>query len=172
LSFKLNLEGYEKTIDKLRKLDNEVAQDVDEEIGKGLRKMEKTMKVLAPVNDGLLKSNIQVVQNGLLNWEIGSYAPYSAYMEFGTKKKFDSVTGYEKLAEAAKGKGSGTYKEFLRSLERWVEKKISKKNAKSIAFLIAKKIIVDGVRGNHFFTRGIEAHRPQMIKDIKNALKG
>jgi hypothetical protein len=172
LSFKLDLEGYEKTINELRKLDNKISQDVDDEIGKSLRNMEKTMKTLAPVNDGHLKSNIQVVQNGLLEWEIGCYVPYAAYMEFGTKKKYDPVTGYEKLAEAAKGKGTGNYREFLKSLERWVEKKISKKNAKGIAFAIARKIIVDGVKGNHFFTRGIEAHRGQMIKNIKYSLKG
>ena len=170
MSFKLQLNGLEETIKKLQRIESEVSDDVDNEIGAGLREMEKTMKALVPVNDGILKNNIGITRYGKMDWAIGAYSPYAAYMEFGTKKKFDPVTGYEELAAAAKGKGNGTYKEFLKSLERWVYKKVSKKNAKSIAYAIAKKIIVDGVKGNHYFTRSIEAYKPKMIENIRKAI--
>lgn len=172
MSFSLKLEGIDDTLKKLQKLDDEIKNEVDLAIGESVVEMERSAKRFAPVNDGFLKSEISTIRIAPMTYELVSAAPYSAYMEFGTKKKFDSVTGYEKLAEAAKGKGSGTYKNFLESLTRWVEKKIGKKNAKNIAFLIARSIIVNGVKGNHYFTRGIEAHKKKMIDRIKKIVEG
>lgn len=172
MSFKIDLVGMEDTLNKLRKLDTEISRDVDAEIGASVLDMERSAKQFAPVNDGLLRSSISTSKVDKMTYELVSAAPYSAFMEFGTKKKFDSVTGYEKLAEAAKGKGGGSYKQFLDSLTRWVEKKIGKKNARGIAWVIARSILVNGVKGNHYFTRGIEAHKRKMLDRIKKIVEG
>ena len=117
-----------------------------------------------------------------MEWEIVSDAPYSAYMEFGTKGKFENVRGFEELASSAKGKGSGSFHDLYIAILEWVKrKKIVKANRKkgtkedlekSAAWNIAMSIAKNGVEATHFFTRGIEGVKPAMMRNLKKIVEG
>jgi len=80
----LNKSDFNKLQGKLTKLKSIDKTLLSTEIGKGVLNMSKDMKKIAPVDTGNLRGNIKaVVKNKQA--EIRSDAPYSGYVEFGSK---------------------------------------------------------------------------------------
>jgi hypothetical protein len=118
LSFRLKLDGFQETLNKLEKMDNEVSEQVDTEIGQSLVQMQQEMIRIAPVGrSGFLKNHIKLEQKGKLNWTLGAYMPYSAYLNWGTITRVKVTSFWSNYAALFKGKGirktGGIYPTFF-----------------------------------------------------------
>lgn len=117
MSFSLKLEGVDEAINKLRKLDNEIAQDVDKEIGMSVVDMHNSMTRIVPVDNGFLKNSIKYERKGLMHWVIGAYMPYAAYLNWGTINRVRVTAFWSNYAALFKGKGirksGGIYPTFF-----------------------------------------------------------
>jgi hypothetical protein len=105
MSFKLELNGLQETLRKLEKLDDEIAKDVDAEIGASLNEWAGMMKQQVRVDKGFLKNSIQVEKKGLLRWVLGAYMPYAAYLNWGTITRVKVSSFWSNYAAMFKGKG-------------------------------------------------------------------
>jgi hypothetical protein len=105
MSFKLELKGLQETLRKLEKLDDEIAKDVDAEIGASLNEWAGMMKQQVRVDKGFLKNSIQVEKKGLLKWVLGAYMPYAAYLNWGTVTRVKVSSFWANYAAMFKGKG-------------------------------------------------------------------
>ena len=80
----LNKSDYDKLQAKLAKLKGIDKMALSTEISKGALGIARDMKKVAPVDTGNLRKNIKAVVNNK-QAEIRSDAPYSGYVEFGSK---------------------------------------------------------------------------------------
>lgn len=177
----MDLKGYQQVVDQLSKLPNEKRQEADNIVGSYFRDMERQAKRQAPIDMGQLRNQISVANPAPLKWEFISAAPYSGYVNFGTKKKYQPVQGYEDMASQLKGTGTGTFDELLKKIKLWVKRKglvtgrdRNKTQAQRIeeaAFLIAMKIARNGVSARPFYTDAVEAFRVKMFDALKKAFK-
>lgn len=103
--FTLELDGLQETLNRLRDAGGEIAEEVDLEIEAGVRGMEKSAKLLAPVDTGRLRSSISASRVAFLTWELVAQTNYAAYVEFGTGALVDVPAGLESYALQFKGNG-------------------------------------------------------------------
>jgi HK97 gp10 family phage protein len=103
--FTIELDGLEKTISKLKKVDNEVADMVDEVLENAVLQIAGVARQLAPVDLGKLRASIQSGPVAKLSWEVVASAKYAPYIEFGTGGLVDVPKGLESYALQFKGKG-------------------------------------------------------------------
>lgn len=142
----------------------------------------------APVDQARLRQGITVNKKGQLSFEIVSSAKYSAYIEFGTKKRFTPIAGVD--SSQFKGKGdSGDYFDFLNAILDWVKRKgiasrFSVKTRKQLkhtksdddrlvetAQAIANSIIRHGIKAHPFFFKQYALAEKEMNLFIDEALK-
>ena len=102
--FTLELDGLQETLNRLREAGGEIAEEVDLELEAGVRAMEKSAKLLAPVDTGKLRSSISASRVAFLTWELVAQTNYAAYVEFGTGDFVDIPAGLESYAKNFIGK--------------------------------------------------------------------
>ena len=127
-------------------------------------------KQRAPVNFGQLRLSIQNTTATIqLNRSlIFSNAPYSAFVEFGTGSKVKVPPGFEKLASEFKGKGGGSFDDFLDNIRDWCKKKgIDEK----LAYPIAVSILRTGIKPQPYFIPaylvGVASYAKKLSKSIE-----
>lgn len=105
----IELEGLQATINKLSKVDNEVAKNVDEILENAALNIAGIANRIAPVfkgkGGGNLRGSIQPGPVAKLTWEVVASAHYAPYIEFGTGGLVDIPKGLEQYALQFKGKG-------------------------------------------------------------------
>ena len=127
-------------------------------------------KQRAPVNFGQLRLSIAKTDATIqLNRSlIFSNAPYSAFVEFGTGSKVKVPPGFEKLASEFKGKGGGSFDDFLDNIRDWCKKKgIDEK----LAYPIAVSILRTGIKPQPYFIPaylvGVASYAKKLSKSIE-----
>lgn len=183
--FVIKVEGLQQTIAKLdpAKYHEKIQQSFDKF---GFR-VETEAKQLAPVDEGHLRSAI-FFESGVMSVIVGCSVEYAAYLEFGTRSFAAEYVAtlpatWQELAATAKGKGGGTFEEFVRVLTEWVMRKgiaatltksggASKSaaaltNQRQVAYLIARSILIKGIRPHPFLYPAVEKWTPQLSKDLK-----
>ena len=147
----------------------------------------------APADEGKLRNSINSVYNASnMTVTITAASDYAAYMEFGTRKFAAQYVAtlpqdWKTYAATFKGKGGGNFDAFLKAIMEWVRRKgigglqtksgnVSKSKdslaaQKSAAYLIAMKILREGVRPQPFLRPAVVAHTPKLISDIKKIFK-
>lgn len=184
--FKLRITGVNELIAKLdpKKYEAQVQQSFD----KFGFNTETEAKVLAPVDEGHLRSAIYF-KSLTLGAEIGCNVDYAAYLEFGTRRFAAEYVSslpatWQELAGTFKGKGGGSFEEFVKVLTEWVIRKgfaaiktasgNNSKSASSIAaqhqaaYLIARSILIKGIRPHPFLYPAVQKWTPQLLKDLKD----
>ncbi len=138
-------------------------------------------------NTGQLASSIHKGVQGMTA-SIVVTADYAAYIEFGTRKFAAAYVAtlpqdWSTYAATFKGKGGGTFAQFLAAILKWVEdrgigglqtksgnvskSKDSKAAQKQAAYLIALSILRNGIRPQPFLFPAVKKHTPVLITDIK-----
>jgi hypothetical protein len=144
-----------KDIERLSKEAPEVSRSVRiSKITEAVNLLERAISMLTPIGAGPthLRSTIfnRVDMYGeTISGTIGTPAIYGEAVEYGTKPHFPPVA----------------------PIQHWVERKlgISGKDAKTVAFLIARKISKHGTKGAHMFEKGFadnEARIRRMLESI------
>ena len=94
--FKAEIKGLDQTLRRIEAYSKELADDVDLELNKAAKLMADTAKVMAPVGKtAFLGEFISADISVRFDKRVTAYAPYAAYVEFGTGiNVFKSKTGF------------------------------------------------------------------------------
>ena len=176
-SITIDIKGMSEALGKFDKYGKTVQAEIKDEVGASALKIYSDAKRLAPVNLGTLRNTIFIesvspAANKFM-FTIGAKARYAPYIEFGTGGKVSIPAGYESYASQFKTKTGGTFKEMVKALMEWVEKKGigSGKNSKSVAYIIALSILRKGLRPQPFLIPAFEQERPKLKSRILNIIK-
>lgn len=130
-------------------------------------------KTFAPKDEGILARSINFDPANDYTVFLNVNVDYAAYVEFGTKKFAASyVSGlprdWQAFAAQFKGKGNGTFKQFVLRLTLWA-KRTGKIPVES-AYVTALKILREGVKAQPYLYPAVNNNLPQLIKDLNNAV--
>ena len=173
----IDIKGMSEALGKFDKYSKKVQAEIKDEVGASALKIYSDAKKLAPVNLGTLRNTIFIeavspAPNQFM-FTIGASARYAPYIEFGTGGKVSIPKGYESYASQFKTKTGGTFKEMVKALMMWVEKKgiASGKQTKSVAYMIALSILRKGLRPQPFLIPAFEQERPKLKLRIEKTIK-
>jgi HK97 gp10 family phage protein len=185
----LKINGMDKLFNDLNKLSEKIKTEVALEMNASALNIQNNAKKNAPVNFGVLRNSIELVEElggGKLIYTVGSKLSYAPYIEFGTGGKVTIPNGYENFARQFKGKQGGTFQQMLNALVEWVKrkglvgtysvktqkrtgnKKIQSKQNESAAYAIAISILKKGLRPQPFLIPAYEQEIPKLKEKIKN----
>ena len=173
----IDIKGMTEALGKFDKYGKKVQAEIKDEVGASALKIQSDAKKLAPVNLGTLRNTIYLVEQSVSQskfmFSVGASARYAPYIEFGTGGKVSIPAGYETYASQFKTKTGGTFKEMVKALTEWVEKKGigGGKNSKSVAYMIALSILRKGLRPQPFLIPAFEQERPKLKSRILNIIK-
>ena len=172
MAFYVNLRGLKGVEDALNNLNSKVKNDVGNEINASALKILTDSKRAAPVNFGQLRNQIALVQDGDLTFRVEAKASYSAYVEFGTGPQTSVPADFQSYAQQFKGREGGKFKDMVEALTLWVKRKGigSGRNEKSVAYLIARSILLKGMRPQPFLIPSYETEKPKLIQRLKKLL--
>lgn len=176
-SITIDIKGMSEALNKFDKYGKLVQAEIKDEVNASALKIQLDAKKLAPVNLGMLRNSIYLVEQSISQhkflYTVGAGAKYAPYIEFGTGGKVSIPTGYESYASSFKAKTGGTFKEMLKALIMWVEKKgiASGKQSKSVAYMIAISILRKGLRPQPFLIPAFEQEKPKLKLRIEKTIK-
>jgi len=189
MSVTLSISGIDNLKNDLGKLNRAVANEISAEISASALNIEKNAKRLAPVNLGTLRRSINAKRIDKLTYSVSASASYAPYIEFGTGGKVSIPVGYESYAATFKGKGQGTYYDFLMAIVEWIKRKGIKAGTYSVktkrrlgnkatkfnedvamAERIAYSILKKGIRAQPFLIPAFQQEIPQLFIRIKKLL--
>jgi|GEM_PF-3062647 len=106
----LDLKGFNEVMSNLEKMDDNLKKEVSATLEMGAQLFVRNAKRDAPVDHGVLRNGISYFPVAPLSFNVTSNASYSAYMEWGTIKKFVPPNDESELAYAALFRGRGIRK--------------------------------------------------------------
>jgi HK97 gp10 family phage protein len=172
-----NIVGFDKVMENLNKFSKQTRADIKDEVAASALKIQSDAKRLAPVNLGTLRQSIyldsEIKSDYQYKFTIGSSVRYAPYIEFGTGGKVSIPKGFETYAGQFKTKSGGTFKEMLKALTEWVQKKgiANGKQSKSVAYMIAISILRKGLRPHPFLIPAFEQEKIKLKATIQNVIK-
>lgn len=150
------------------------------------------MKRLAPKNESKLVNSINTkIDLDQMILHVGAYIEYAAYLEFGTKSFAAAYVAslpedWQAFAAEHKGGDGGTFDDLLIAIIKWVMSKgIAETPTKSgnasqskdalheqynAAYLIALKIVRNGIKAQPYFYPAFEKNKLELIENLKAAL--
>lgn len=192
----IRVEGLEKIKQKYKSIPQETKTRMDHELHSLATDYESKAVQAVPVNIGMLKQGITSAKLGEMHYEVVSHAPYSAYVEFGTKTKVKIPFELSAYAAQFRGKGTGNLDDFFKVLTEWVKLKgiaaqwskwgqfhrITRKRTKvsevfrineneKIAKIIMIKILMYGIEAQPFFFPHLPWARTEVQTRSKQVLK-
>lgn len=187
---KVNLIGFKEYENRLKNASKEIQAEVSVEIQLAALEFRDGAKrdlVSQGGDTGGLLNSITATNNSVLLSTVSAEKFYAPFIEFGTKGKYRPIPGTEEFAAQYKGFKRGSYKEFIEQIKKWVKRKkigatynvkTRKKNRQTkdqldtIAFLIARSILREGISPKPFFFKQITPVRANLIKRLDNILNG
>lgn len=196
MAISLKVKGLDEVIKKFDELAVNTKEDVTVALNVFGKNVVRDAKQLVSINSsdegGLLRGIDSSI--GSLSVTITSMQNYSAYIEFGTRKFAASYVSslpadWQTFAATFKGRGEGDFYDFLFSILDWVKRKglvnrysvktrkriaLAKKddpNLERVAWLIAMKILRNGIRPRPFLYPSIKKNIPVLEKYIETIFK-
>ncbi len=177
----IEVKGLKGVLTRIENYPKEVEQAIDIELTEGAELIEGRAKMLAPVNDGLLRSSIVADTGVLLNKTVTNSVFYAPYIEFGTGRKFKG-NGRDQIAAQFKGKANrGNFDDMVNSLAEWIRKKgiltggkMGRKRKddkyRLAAYWMAIRILQNGIKAQPFFFRAYDEILPTILANVKKAI--
>lgn len=180
----IKIEGLDKTLARfdIKKFEPQVQTSFN---NFGIR-VELTAKSLVPVDEGRLKNSI-FQDPSRLAVTVGASADYAAYLEFGTRKFAAAYVNslpaqWKELAARSKGKAGGSFDEMVKRITGWVIRKgiaatptksgNASKSKSSVAaqhqaaYLIARSILINGIKAQPYLYPAVQQHTKQLLADL------
>jgi HK97 gp10 family phage protein len=101
----IQVEGMDKLLKKFKTIPKDVEEEVDAQLGVLGYGFKERAEDAVPIDTGYLKNKLSVRHVSVMNWEVVSEAPYSAYVEFGTITMVSVPAELTTYALQFKGKG-------------------------------------------------------------------
>jgi len=183
--FVIKVEGLEKTMQRF--LPAKYEPQIQSAFDKFGDRVRTAAIQIAPVDETNLRSSIYF-DNIKLGADVGCKVNYAAYLEFGTRRFAQAYVSslpddWQKLAVQAKGKGGGSFEEFVLRITEWVRRKgiaitptKSGNASKSVsaisqqrqaAYVIARSILIKGIKPQPYLYPAVNIASKQLLKDLK-----
>lgn len=195
MAIKLEIKGLDATIKRVEELASTIKQDVNDELTAFVNNVARDAKILAPVDEGHLRGSINADNSVNESASVTVSTNYAAYLEFGTRKFAAAYVAtlpsdWQTYAATFKGKGDGTFDEFVQSLVAWVKRKgigatyniktrrrdrVGKQSAQTTAeadaYAIALWILRNGIRPHPFLYPAVMKNLPEIRKRMEELTK-
>lgn len=183
--FKLNTKGMNELVRRLDRSRKNAIPLVEGAFEDTAKRFVARAKREAPKDTGFLTGQIGYEKAGSLNMEIFSSSKYAGYLEFGTKRNFKPIPGFEAEASALKNISTGTAQEAIENIMQWVKRKgiriesasrfKSGKKAgqnrtltiEQTAWLIWHFININGIKPQPYFFKQVAIAGTDLEKDLK-----
>lgn len=163
----ITIKGGKELERRIKNLDKEIKAEVGEETFQSAKKWEQMAKQDAPVDQGLLRSQIRGIKTGPLASEVASPAEYSPYLEFGTKTRVRIPPELASYAAQFRGGGAGKG-DAQKFIYAWMDRVGIPKEQQWQVFI---SIIVKGIRPHPFFFIQQPLVNKEFIKNVNNILQ-
>jgi HK97 gp10 family phage protein len=166
----IKLKGFDKTIKDVQKLATDANKNAKTALVLFGKNVETQAKRDAPADEGKLKASINAVfDNATFTEKITVATDYAAYQEFGTRKFAAAYVGtlpqeWRTYAATFKGKGGGTFEEFVKSLTEWARK--TGHIPVEAAYVTALKILREGLKPRKFLYEAVKDNLPKLQSDF------
>lgn len=185
--FKIKTTGFDELQKRLEKANKSVVKEVGGVFENTAKEFVQRAKREAPKDTGFLTGEISYLKEGDLRINIVSGSKYAGYLEFGTKRNFKPIPGFEAIASELKGKGSGTAEEAIENITQWVRRKgIRFESASKVksgkkqgqnrlltieqtAWIIWHFININGIKPQPYFFKQVAIAESNLEKDLKQA---
>ena len=187
----IKVNGLDAVLSKITAKTNAIEKGIQGELDGWAIDTVALAKQNAPTNEGHLKGAISP-EYGKLRASVTVAVDYAAYVEFGTRKYGSAYVAtlppdWKSFAATFKGKGSGSFEEFVQNIMEWVQRKGigalktksgNKSGSKesldamqSAAYAIAINIIQNGIKPHPYLYPAWQKTKPELIENIKALLK-
>lgn len=169
-----SIDGMGDLRNRLNDLPARIFQEVDAELLDGVNAIAAEARQRAPADDGILRNQIVVQNNGNMNYSVAALPLYAPYVEFGTREKVDIPPGLEEYAAQFKGDfASGTYSEGGSALTakeaifEWCKHKGIDQN---LWYPIYASIMIHGINPHPFFFPAVNRILPIITDRIQKVV--
>jgi HK97 gp10 family phage protein len=185
----VEIQGLESLLSKLDKFPDTLRREVGRELRDGANAIARNAQRNAPKDEGLLTRGITTVKNDTLDYDVVSAAGYSAYLEFGTKTRFNAPAELATFAAQFKSRGPKIgFDSFFLIILDWVKRKgiagrfsiktkrrVGNKNQQlledfNVAWAIALSILRKGIHPQPFFFPAFFEQRDKIVKRVETAI--
>lgn len=192
-----NVKGFDELSRKLKKINEAAPALVGNVIKKGGLRIVAQAKRNAVVDTGGLRSSIFFEQLDALSIHIVVNAAHAPYIEFGTGKYVSVPAELQNYAAGFKGKKGGSFEEMVKHILAWMKrkgikpieeqqydpesgyvrtprkKKKSQKESqlKGLAYVIAAKLLREGIKPKPFFYPAFFQERPKILAEVEQVIK-
>lgn len=163
----IDLKGFKEFQKKLENLPHELEEEIDAEVADAGKLWEQRAKQDAPVDQGLLRSQIRFDKTKNLESQITSPVDYSAYIEWGTKSRASVPAEIASYAEQFRG-GKGNGGEAKKMIFAWMDRVGIPKEAQYPIFI---SIITKGIKPHPYFFIQQPIVEKELIGHIQSILK-
>ena len=170
---KINTSNIKKVTKAIEKYGDDAIETIEGVVSGIAYNIQDNAKELAQAKKvwdlgGLVDSIKVEKQENNLTYRVTSYAPYSAYMEFGTGAKVQVPTEFKDIASKFRGKSKGSFQEGLNSIKIWCKhKNIDEK----YAYIIFITILNEGIAPRPFMYPAFVYGRMKFNKELRDELK-
>lgn len=188
--FKIKTTGFQDLLNKLEHAHEKAEQAVDSIFENTAKEYVQRAQREAPKDTGFLTGEIAYRKEKEMRYNIFSASRYAGYLEFGTKRNFKAIPGFEKEAAELKALGStGTAEEAIENITQWVRRKgirfesatkyKSGKKAgqnrlltiEQTAWIIWHFININGIKPQPYFFKQAAIAEAQLKKDLEQVEK-
>ena len=172
----LNIKNLDKTLAEIKAYPQDVEKIIDNEFKVFGQATVNDAKRNAPVNEGRLREMIGYFpEKGKVT--IAVDVDYAAYVEFGTKSFAGAYVAtlpsdWQQFAAEFRGPAGGSFQELVMKIQKWVILKgiATGKDANQSAYLIARKILIKGIRPQPYLFPAFEKNKLELIRNLKAQL--
>lgn len=168
----------------LRKLPQEVINKVSGEMEDVAKVFVRNAKVDAPKDTAFLEGQISYIKIDELNFQVISGAFQAGFVEFGTKRNFEAIPGFEEEAASIRGIKGGDAEQFLENIKQWVRRKgirfdsagTYKSGAKKgtnrqltleqTAYIIYHFILLNGIKPHPYFFKHVVPASQELTRKL------
>lgn len=197
---KISIENLNVVKASLEKVLPELQTKVSRFLDKHALAVVTKAKQKTPVDEGILRGSISADTSKPTEKHITVNAPYAAFVEFGTGKYAAQHVStlpdnWQAYAAQFKGQKGGSFHEMILRIAEWIGRKsiyadtalhgtfsvktrkrtgnkVSNKQADlSLAYVIARSILINGIHAQPFLYPAYKEQLQEMIKDLPNLLK-
>jgi HK97 gp10 family phage protein len=176
-SLTIEFKGFDELKKRLSSMEKKMVEDIDSILDVNAEDIATNAKQRAPVDEGNLRQSISADNSRLLEKHITVNAFYAAFLEFGTGKYAAEYVGslppnWQTFAAQFRGKTGRPFDAFLIAMQEWVRRKgiATGKDYKQVAYLIAIKIIKNGIKPQPFLFPAFNQQIPIIIENINTVL--
>ncbi len=160
--------GLKELKDRIKRLPQEIREEIDFAIGDAARQWVQLAKRDAPGNTGFLKGEISFLKVSDLSWEVISGTSYAGYVEFGTKSRVQIPAGLEDVANEVRSRKGQSSVGAREAIYAWCKRKGI---AENLWWPIFISLMTKGMKPHPYFFKQRAIIEPELRKNVEQILK-